>query len=258
MSTKSISFFILLLTLFTTACQNRKDMKREKENLVHLLKEKENHNKYLFTDGYEPFVMTKKGYDYVDAHMVSSAFDNFFSFEEIAVAYRNRFSSMESREIVFRCLYINDKGQIAEVIKRKINISCSNLDSFDIDPEDIQPGTSRLYKEQFLAEADAFISDIIDTKEFHYFLIEKHEKDIDVYKIEVLNDDNRDLIFSNSGEGKYKEVYFYKALLIYDEKGTFLDVEIVDSKEKQKENIQEDFNSINNFFEKDDENLPRI
>ena len=238
------------MTLVNIACQTNKNMNNERKYLIHLLKEKGNHSKYLFSDGYEPFIMTRKGFDYVDAHMTSSATNDFFVFEEGAVSYKKSFSPLESKETLLRCLYINEKGLIGEVIKRKINVVSVDLDSLDIEQEDIQQGISRLYNEKILVEVDVLMSEIISTEEFCYFLIEKKKNDICIYKIEILNDDNRDLVCSNAKEHNCKEIYFHQAQLLYDEEGNFIDLEIIVDNPSEEVNLEDEND--------EDEDLPRI
>ena len=218
--------FLASLFFIANSCQNNKNMKNERTYLINLLKEKENHNKYLFSGNYHASMMKRAGVDYVDAHMTSSATDNFFLIEKEAVDYKKSWAAMESKETLFRCLYINEKGQIAEVIKRKIKVSKVDLDFLNIEQENIPQGISRLYNGELLVETNAFMSDIISTKKFNYFVIEKTKKDVAVYKLEILDNDNRDLVCSNFKQPSCEEIYFQRAILFYDDEGNFIDVEI--------------------------------
>ena len=203
-------------------------MNNQKNYLIHLLKEKENHNKYLFVNNYVPFIMTREGFDYVDSYMTSPASDNFFMFEHDAITNKKRYASMENKETLLRCLFINNRGKIEEVIKRKLKVSNVGFDSTNINFENLKQGISRISYENVFIESDLLVSEIISTKEFNYFFIERNEDDVTVYRVEILNNSSIDLVCNKQAKDNHKEVTFCRASFVYDKYGNFVDLEIIE------------------------------
>ena len=259
MLTRLISFLILLLLcpMLNMSCQNKKNMKQEqkksKEFLIHLLKEEENHGKYLFADGYVPSIMIRKGFDYVDSYLTSPASDDFFVFDKQAIDYKKSEPLWKSKETLFCSLYINNKGQIAEVTKRKMRVSSVDSDSLEFDQEDIPEGISRFYRNQILTDTKEFLLNIISTNEFDYFYIEKDESNIDVYRVEIINNYSRDVTISNVSDNKGK--FCVQAELIYNEKGEFLDIKVTDDAANSNQ-TNHSTTSLEN--ENEEEDLPEI
>ncbi len=216
---------ISLLSFSSTNCQNTKNMDNEFLYLIKLIDKPEYRNKYLFVDNYIPSIMLRKGFDYVDAHQTSLATADFFLFENKAInRYEN--SPLINNVSYFRCLYINDRGQIAHTIKRKITVKKLHSDEQNIELASIPKGINRFYGEQIITSEQLF-SKLTSTEEFIYIHFKKTEDNNIIYEITISNNVTTDIIYNSQGEKLYSNVSFCKAEFIYNQKNDFIDLKII-------------------------------
>jgi len=223
----TIFIFIFFFSLLNSSCQNTKNMSNNFTYLTPMLKNADYHNRYIFIDDYVPSVMKRKGFDYVDAHKPSPATDNYFNFENKAInSYHGISELFPKNTTYFRCLYINDTGQIAHTIKKKIAVKELHSSELNIASALIHEGINRLYSRKIIPPEQLF-QKITSSEEFTYIYFEKNvDKDI-VYEIIISNDTSWDLIYNSLGEEIYPVVPFYRAEFVYDSNGKFIDLKNV-------------------------------
>ena len=180
--------------------------------LAPALKNLKFRNKYLFIDNYVPSVMKQKGKDYIDAYKATAPVkDNYFFFENEAIERKQNSGYVNSSNF-FRCLYINDAGQISHVIKRKIIVK-------ELDSPERQPQSAREYGGKAITPEELTLK-ITSSEEFTYIYFEKNV----VREVTISNDSSSDLIYNSRGERIYEKTSFYRAEFVYDSNGKFIDL----------------------------------
>lgn len=188
--------------------------------LLNICNNKEYHNKYCFANEYIPFVQIRKGFDYIDAYMTSMATNNYFLFE------KNSIDQIKyQKEAFFRCLYLNNKGQIEHIIKRKISVEIEKNDSLNIDKNKLPSGVSRYYDKQRAGD-EILIQKIISIQNFNYQCLIKKDNVVTIYTLYISNNNSEDLIVDCHGE-ELSKPFFIEAKVIYNDKGEFIDLEII-------------------------------
>lgn len=191
------------------------------EDLIDICHNIEYFNKYCFANEYVPFIQIRKGFDYIDAYMATTATNNYLLFEKMAID-QVRFN----RAIFFRCLFINDKGKIEHIIKRNISIEITNNNHLSkVDITAMLDGIYRVYDNQ-ITEDEKIIQEIISTHDILYQCLIKNDKSIITHNICVSNNSSEDYIYNFNGDRLYKPV-FIEAKVIYNDDGEFIDLEVI-------------------------------
>ena len=224
MNTIKTVIILGIIAMSNLSCSNTKNISHNFTYLATFLSDADYHNRYIFIDNYVPSVMKRKGFDYADAHQSSQATDNFFNFEGKAIDRYHGISELfPINTTFFRCLYINETGRIAHSIKRKITVNQLHSQDFTI----VEKGTNRLYDRKPITPQD-LVQKIISSEEFTYHYFEKKDEKEVAYEIVISNDTSSDWIYNSLGEVLCANIPFHHAEFIYDDKGKFIDLRIIE------------------------------